>query len=419
MTLDFGIAFVTGRVQFAKVLKTFFHNWLEHELISSKRIRLHLFVVYDVNYTGAKREDFENIAPEIRALMDSVNVYGPEEIRLEKQRLIEGSFVNPNQCDLIFGDGYGKLRNAAIHFARKQKMDRLLFLDDDEYPVAVVKNAAGNLVWAGQSIVESHIRYGANADMTNGRHCGYISPIPQIVFDDSFTEDDFRPFVEAISNDIVSWDRVRTTTIENQGITYAAGDILDNQWVAPVEEINGMKFISGSNLCFNLQRLRILPVFYNPPGARGEDAFMSTTLSGYKVVRLPCYSFHDAFSAYQHILRGVLPRKLKGIDPRSKVAMKRFLKGTIGWVRYKPLLVYITQRKNYSSIIDDGIRKLEKTIPKLCDYFQNEDFRSVIGEFQRYHSLVEKHFEEFEATKKAWKVLQQREQAGLAASAMR
>ena len=48
-----------------------------------------------------------------------------------------------------------------------------------------------------------------NANVTIGYHCGYISPIPYIDFDERFTEEDMKEFIEVISNDIISWESIK------------------------------------------------------------------------------------------------------------------------------------------------------------------------------------------------------------------
>ena len=74
-----------------------------------------------------------------------------------------------------------------------------------------------------------------------------------------------------------------------------------------------MKFISGANLGLNLKNLDKLFPFYNPPGARGEDTFLSTCICECTIRKVPCYTFHDGFSTYQHLLLGVLPNNLKAM----------------------------------------------------------------------------------------------------------
>lgn len=402
MVKNVGIAFVTGRKHFQNVLRSYVNNWLEHGLIADRSVRLHLFVVYDLGYFNTKRSDYRNIPPELSELVDSVNFYGRNALEAERDNLIDQGIIDRTEGDLIFGEGYAKKRNAALYFASKKKMDRLLFIDDDEYPLAVARNKVNNLIWMGQSVLGTHLKYGSNADITHGHHCGYISPIPKIEFNEVLTENDFRDFIEATSNDIVTWDSVKNTVLGNNGVTYANADVIDNGETAEVKEVSGMKFISGANLCFNLERVKDLPAFYNPPEARGEDAFMSTSLTSYKVVKVPCYTFHDAFLEYKHLLNGVLPTELTGVNAHDRFVLQRFIKAAIGWIRYKPLLTYITQRERYEAVIEEMTQKLDSSIPKLCKYFGTDQFEQIRADLAKYHRNVQRHFRTFEATRIAW-----------------
>ncbi len=138
------------------------------------------------------------------------------------------------------------------------------------------------------------------------------------------------------------------------------------------------------------------------PGARGEDTFMSTALSKLKVLKVPCYTFHDGFSMYNNILNGVLPTSLDAIDSISPVNLKRFINATIGWVRYKPLLIYITKRERFEQTMIEMEEKLNRTIPKLGVYFETKEFEKIHKELAYYRKNVVKHFNDFEATKLAW-----------------
>ena len=110
---------------------------------------------------------------------------------------------------LFFGKGYAAQRNSILYCAIKNGIDYLLFLDDDEYPVAVTKNYVLP-IWSGQEVLSTHLANIWKADITNGHHCGYISPIPYIEFNDVLKEDDFRLFIKAISNEVVNWETIRT-----------------------------------------------------------------------------------------------------------------------------------------------------------------------------------------------------------------
>lgn len=401
--INIAIGFVTGRLLFQNVLKTYINNWVEHGLLNNPKVRIHVLVSYDLRYKHTNTNDYKNVPPELKDLVSSIHFYGINEINSEIKLLAKtDNTIDAKDCHLLFGEGYAKKRNIVTYFAIKLKMDKLLFIDDDEYPLATYKNKQGNLVWIGQSILSTHLRYNDSADITHGLHCGYISPIPYLAFNKILSENDFKLFIEALSNDIITWDKMKQIIIKQKGVTYANENVLNNLQSYEVDEINGMKFISGANLCLNLKEYKKLPPFYNPPGARGEDTFMSTALTKLKVVKVPCYTFHDGFSMYNNLLNGVLPVHLKPIENTSVEILMRFVNATIGWIRYKPLLVYITDKVNYETTMQKMEENLKFTIPKLCTYFKTNEFNKILNEFEKYRKNVKKHFSDFEITKTTW-----------------
>jgi len=120
MQTNVGIAFVTGRKHFQNVLRSYINNWLEHGLIMDKNVRVHLFVVYDVNYFKTEPSDYRNIPPELSAMVDSINFYGRKALRDESEKLIREGVISAAEGDLLFGEGYAKKRNAALYFASKK-----------------------------------------------------------------------------------------------------------------------------------------------------------------------------------------------------------------------------------------------------------------------------------------------------------
>ena len=395
-----GIGFATGRKSFKKVLRTYIHTWDESGLVEDKGVSLNLFVAYDTNYNKTKITDYTNVNPDLLKQIDSSKFIGSVDIKEEIDYLIRENVININEARMIFGKGYAAKRNTVLYYAIKQKMDYLVFLDDDEYPMAVT-NMRKTAVWGGQEVLTNHLKCIAEADITHGHHCGYISPIPYMEFNDTMTEGDFRSFIEAISNDIVNWDKLKNV-MENGGVTYADTKILTSDEAIEVQETNHAKFISGANLCINLTKPgRIFP-FYNPPGARGEDTFLSTCLSQRKVLRVPCYTFHDGFSTYNDLLEGVLPIRLKFIKADTEQITTRFYKACIGWIRYKPLLIYITHPEHYEEKIKEMREQLRDTLPNICDYFGKPEFINVLAELEKYHKNVEKHYGEFLETQRVW-----------------
>jgi len=395
-----GIGFATGRKSFQKVLRTYIHTWKESGLVENKRISLNLFVAYDLIYHKTEVTDYTDIPSELAEQINSSTFIGSDAIKEEIDYLIRENVITIKEVRLIFGRGYAAKRNAVLYNAIKRNMDYLVFLDDDEYPMAVT-NTRNTVIWGGQEVLTNHLNNIPQADITHGNHCGYISPIPYMEFNDIMTEADFRSFIEAISNDIVNWDTLKAV-MKNGGVTYADTKILTSDDAIEVQEINHSKFISGANLCINLTNPQRIFPFYNPPGARGEDTFLSTCLSERKVLRVPCYTFHDGFSTYNDLLEGVLPLRLKFIKADTEEITTRFYKACIGWIRYKPLLLYITDRDRYEENIAGMREQLNEILPKICAYFGQPDFMNVIDELEKYHNNVEKHYREFHETQRIW-----------------
>lgn len=395
-----GIGFATGRKSFLNVLKTYIYSWNESGLVEDEKVSLNLFVAYDLSYNKTKVSDFTRIHPELMKQIDSVAFIGNKSIKEEIRYLSRENVIKPEEASLIFGKGYAAKRNSILYYAIKNKMDYLVFLDDDEYPLAVT-NTRKSAIWSGQHVLRTHIKYIEHADITHGNHCGYISPIPHINFSDKMTENDFKTFIEAISNDIINWDKI-VSVMNDGGVTYADTGILTSDKAVEVEETNNTKFISGANLCVNLKEPKRVFPFYNPPGARGEDTFLSTCLSDRSVLRVPCYTFHDGFSTYNNLLSGVLPTKLKFIEADNEKIIERFYKACIGWIRYKPLLTYITQPDAYETTIKEMRESLKETLPKICNHFHHPEFMNILGELDKYHKNTKKHYDKFEETKFVW-----------------
>lgn len=399
-TINVGIGFATGRKNFGDVARTYAENWFESGLTDQKNISLNLFVAYDLKYKDTKTADYTNLDIRITDMLDAPFFISESVMKKEAAMLTNRGIIRKYEAELLFGTGYAKKRNAILYFAIKSKMDYILYVDDDEYPMAAVITPDG-LMWKGQQVLAMHLSHIEDADITHGYHCGYVSPIPQIRFNNILNERDFKLFIETISNDIISWDSIKQK-MQDGGVTYCDENIINSTAPVEVPEINGAKFISGSNLFINLKSANKLYPFYNPPGARGEDTFLSTCLSDTKVLKVPCYAFHDGFSTYPHLLCGTLPAKLKPICAGSQDVDDRFYRACVGWIRYKPLLLYITKPNEYASEIKQMKENLKEVLPKVCRYFNRNDFMGLLSELNTYSDLVCEHYKMFESTKSAW-----------------
>lgn len=111
---------------------------------------------------------------------------------------------------------------------------------------------------------------------------------------------------------------------------------------------------------------------------------------------------NHGFSTYKHLLSGVLPTKLKYIKADNEQIIERFFRACIGWIRYKPLLLYITDPDSYDGRIQEMKAQLAATLPNIRQYFGRDDFMNIATELEKYDRNVKKHYEEFSETKLGW-----------------
>lgn len=400
-TIELGIGFVTGRPNVCKLINKYYKNMIEQLERTGKKVNLTIFLLYDLNYQYTIRTDFYSIIPEVYKNI-KIKYITPENIEEEKKKLISRNNFTKEEVDLFLGNGHAKGRNTVMYYALKWKMDYLLFWDDDEYPVAVVKED-DNLQWIPQDNILKHLEHIDDADITIGYHCGYISPIPYVELGEEISEDDFKNYIEAISNELVSWESIKQKMIDNNGVTYSEKSIAEGKGLYELQQ----KWVAGSTLCLNLNHLDKIPAFYNPPLARGEDTFFSTLLKDAKILKIPVYHFHDGFLKYTSIIKGRYPKKLRRIKIEEENIESRFLKASKGWIKYKPLLMYIQDNENYKGNMKVAIEKLEKSVPKINELFESTNFTDLVKDLKEYDRNVEKHYKEYLKTNEIWKKMKE------------
>ena len=398
--IEFGIGFVTGRPNVCKIINSYYENMIEQITNIDKQVNITIFILYDMEYQFTKRTDFYGIIPQVYKNI-KIKYITPEDIEEEKKKLISRQNFKKDEVDLILGHGHAKGRNTVMYFALKRKIDYLLFWDDDEYPIAVIKDEDKTLEWINQNNVQEHIKYIQNVDITVGHHCGYISPIPYMEIGDDITEETFKKFIEGISNDIVNWENIKERFQKDNGVTYAKKEILNNE-AYEIEYDGTGKWIAGSTLCLNLNYIDKIPAFYNPKGARGEDTFFSTLLEDVKVLRIPTYHFHDGFLKYVQIMRGRMPKCLRKINIDEDSIEHRFLQASLGWIKYKPLLMYIKNKEEYKKNIVEVKEKLKISIPQIDKLFYNANFEELITTLEEADKNVIKHYKEYIKTNEVW-----------------
>ena len=402
-----GLGFVTGRPNVCKVINNTYEQLINQFKDTDKKVKLTIFILFDLSYQYTTRVDFYGIMPYVYKDI-KIKYITPEDIEEEKKKLIARKNLTRADVDLFLGHGHAKGRNALMYCALKANMDYLLFWDDDEYPVACIKNEETNeVIWKEQDNIAMHLKYIEDADVTIGHHCGYISPIPYVELGEDVNQENFKDYIEALGNEVVSWESIKEKFQKNNGITYAVPSIANGQGVYDLESDGIAKWVVGSTLCLNLKHIEKIPAFYNPVGARGEDTFFSTMLNDSRVVKVPVYHFHDGFLKYTNITRRKYPKTLRKIKSSEEQILQRFFNASRGWIRYKPLFEYVTNRDRYEEIMKTTRKKLENGIPEVNKLFGINQFDVLLEDIDIYHKNVKKHYNEYLKTNEIWNKLKQ------------
>ena len=80
----------------------------------------------------------------------------------------------------------------------------------------------------------------------------------------------------------------------------------------------------------------------------------------------------------------------------------RFLRASLGWIKYKPLLMYIMQRNTYLKDIAIAKEKLKNSIEKINKMFPESNFLCLVDELEKYDQNVHEHYKEYLKTNEVW-----------------
>ena len=188
--INFGIGFITGRPNICHIINNYYKYLVDQVADSDYKVNFTVFILFDLTYQFTTRIDFYGILPEVYKNMD-IKYITPEGIDEEKKKIISKYDVAPQDADLLLGKGYAKARNTIMYYALKRKIDYLLFWDDDEYPLASVKEGK-DLEWIKQTNILEHIKHIEKAEVTMGYRCGFMNPIPYIEYDENIQEEDYK-----------------------------------------------------------------------------------------------------------------------------------------------------------------------------------------------------------------------------------
>lgn len=152
--IKLGIGFATGRRNFRKVLNSYVYSWNDSAIKEQLdgKVSLNLFFAYDLNYSHTKSTDFTNLKQEIVDAFDDIVFLSAKNAQKSLSNLVEDKILSEKEVKLLFSTGYAGKRNAILYAALEHSMDYILFLDDDEYPVAVT-NTRRTCLWGSQYVL--------------------------------------------------------------------------------------------------------------------------------------------------------------------------------------------------------------------------------------------------------------------------
>ncbi len=406
-SIELGIGFLAGRPNVCKIINSYYKDILHQVEMYEKKVNVTIFILYDLEYQFSDRSYFYNILPEVYENI-KIKYITPEDIEEEKKILISRLGYSKEDIDMFLGRGYARARNSVLYFALKRHMDYLFFWDDDEYPLAIYRDENNKISWIKQKNILEQLRALEIGDITNGCRCGFMAPIPNIKDIEQIKQETFKTFLEAVNTDGISWHFLEDMKNNDGGIAFADQKIATD-FIEP-KEWKGVLY--ASTLGINLRNLDKVPAFYNPPKARGEDTFFNIAIKDEgtaKVLKVNSYHFHDSFLKYTKLMEEKYPTKLQRISVKEgKEIEKRFYNTVLGWVKYKPLYIYLKDRNNYRDIIDECKKKLLETTDIINKIFPNYDFNVLLKELEKYDKDVEIHYQEYLRTNQIWKSLKEK-----------
>jgi len=228
--IEFGIGFLTGRTNICNIINNCYKDMINQFKDYPEEVKITIFILYDLEYQHTKREDFYTLKDDVYKKIH-IKYITPEDIEEEKKILKSRYGLSQREANLILGTGYAKARNAIMYFALKRKIDYLLFWDDDEYPYANIRGEDGSIIWKKQDNLLEHLNVIRYSDITVGHRCGNMSPVPYMKFgDDQIKEQKFKEYIDAVSNEVVSWENIKKEMEQSEnGMAFAETDITEGK----------------------------------------------------------------------------------------------------------------------------------------------------------------------------------------------
>lgn len=362
---------------------------------------LNLTVVYDPGFQGLSLLDF-SLPGEVERRFAAVSYLGLA--AWEQLTWLQRSFGldEAGFAALFSPRGYASQKNIALVHALLAGAEYLLFLDDDEYFAAPFPGEDGRLEWEEGDLLGAHLHGLKQVAITYGLLTGYTSPVPTDL--DRYLGEEVRrrlgAALELGSEFIGEHTFVRLRDLIRCGDRGELGRL-----PRPLARQRGVVLMSGGNIAFDLGAMRqgLIPPYFNPPGARGEDALLGAQLGSVSCQQVPACIFHDPFQRYPGITRGEYPSQLEGVEVGPE-SLERFCRVFIGWLRYAPLLLRLTvaDAGEREERLEQMLGELDELGPVLARGLGWPDFAQGAEELKRYRVRAEKDWADLQRAREAW-----------------
>jgi len=239
---------------------------------------LSLAVVFDPGFQGLSPLDFA-LPGEVERSFRTVAYLGPgtwEQLAWTRRSfgLGEAGFAA-----LFRPRGYSSQKNLALVRALLAGADVLVFLDDDEYYAAPFPDEQGQLDWEEGDLLGPHLNGLRGAAITQEVLTGCTWPVPAEL--DRYLDESVRRRLGAALG--LGSEFIAEHTFVLPGELARRGDRAELRCLPrPLPRERGVVRMSGGNIAFDLGAVRQggIPPYFNPPGARGEDALLGAQLEG-------------------------------------------------------------------------------------------------------------------------------------------
>lgn len=338
----------------------------------------------------------DNTSAEFRRVRYILNTHRQELVT----RVVAETDTSQDMAHTLFlQEPYGYQINSALVYALADGHSLALHFDDDQGFAAPVQRPGKDLTWIYMDVFGWHLLgHLDNASVTTGPVAGWVSPVPDQLL--SIAPQDLRLQLGRLFQGAHEFITSQTFLKSPQRLVIEAD--LNHQSLRSLTPNSA--WISPANLGINLRSS--FPAFFNPPGARGEDAFFAMSFpAAFRVLTIPAFVFHDPFLIQPEIYSGGFPKELRAV-PFSRAVLERFSGVVLGWLRYMPLYLRIRRARSshdFAGEIEKRRRMIGAISARLCDVLEYPEFARMGACFESYCQRVEKDHEDWLAVNAHWR----------------